>query len=92
MLMATVNKFQYLVQACCALSSWAKWHPLRKEDKKPFGNFMFKHILCLWGGVAEIITNNGPIFIAAAGYLSEKYWIHHVKISPYNSQANGVVK
>src|SRR5882724_10358180 len=36
--------------------------------------------------------NNGPTFVAAAGYLSEKYGIHHIKISPYNSQANGVVE
>ena len=26
------------------------------------------------------------------GYLAKKYGIHHIKISPYNSQANGVVK
>jgi len=44
------------------------------------------------GGVAEIVTDNGPAFIPAAGYLSEKYGIHHVKISPYNSQANSMVK
>ena len=42
--------------------------------------------------MAEIVTNNGPAFIAAAGYLSKKYGIHHVKISPYNSQANGMVE
>ena len=30
--------------------------------------------------------------MAAAGYLSEKYGIHHIKIFPYNSQANGVVE
>src|SRR5882724_1390022 len=27
MLMPTVNKFQYLVQAHCMLSSWTKWRP-----------------------------------------------------------------
>ena len=42
--------------------------------------------------MAEIVTDNGPAFVAAAGYLSEKYGIHHIKISPYNSQANGVVE
>ena len=35
---------------------------------------------------------NGPAFVAAAGYLSKKYGIHHIKISPYNSQANGLVE
>ena len=42
--------------------------------------------------MAEIVTDNGPAFVAVAGYLSEKYGIHHIKISPYNSQANGIVE
>ena len=29
--------------------------------------------------------------MAVVGYLSEKYGIHNINISPYNSQANGVV-
>ena len=92
MLMPTMNKFCYLIQARCAMSSWPKWHPLLKENEKTLGDFIFEDILCRWGGVTEIVTDNGPAFVAAAGYLSEKYGIHHIKISPYNSQANGVVE
>src|SRR6266481_4808767 len=92
MLMPTVNKFRYLVQARCALSSWPEWRPLWRETEKTLGDFIFEEILCRWGGVAEIVTDNGPAFVAAAGYLSEKYGIHHIKISPYNSQANGLVE
>src|SRR5882672_1128479 len=92
MLMPTVNKFHYLVQARCAMSSWPEWCPLRKENEKTLGDFIFEDILCRWGGVTEIVTDNGPVLVAAAGYLSEKYGIHHIKISPYNSQANGVVE
>ena len=88
-LMPTVNKFRYLVQAHCGLSSWPEWWPLQKENEK---TFIFEEILCRCGGVAEIVTDNGPAFMAAAGYLSEKYGIHHIKISPYNSQANGLVE
>src|SRR5882724_8012817 len=92
MLMPTVNKFRYLIQARCALSSWPEWRPLRKENEKTLGDFIFEDILCRWGGVAEIVTDNGPMFVAVAGYLSKKYGIHHIKISPYNSQANSVVE
>src|SRR5882724_8909192 len=81
MLMLTVNKFWYLVQARCMLSSWAEWRPLWKENEKTLGDSIFEDILCRWGGVAEVVTNNGPAFIAAAGYLSQKYGIHHIKIS-----------
>ena len=60
--------------------------------EKTLGDFIFEEILCRWCGVAEIVTDNGPTFVATAGYLAEKYRIHHIKISPYNSQANGLVK
>ena len=91
-LMPTVNKFHYLVQAHCGLSSWLEWRPLQKENEKTLGDLIFEEILCRWGGIAEIMTDNGPAFVAAAGYLSEKYGIHHIKILPYNSQANGLVE
>src|SRR5882724_9181073 len=48
MLMPTVNRFWYLIQAHCALSSWAKLHPLQKENEKTLGNFIFEDSLC-WG-------------------------------------------
>ena len=92
--MLTVNKFYYLMQACCALSSWPKWHPLQKENEKTLGDFIFEEILCRWGRVAEIVMDNGLASVAAAAYLSEKYSIHHIKVSPYiyNLQANGLVE
>jgi len=92
MLMPTMNQFCYLVQAHCAVPSWHEWHPLWKEHEKTLRDFIFEDILCQWGGVAEIVNNNGPAFVAVVGYLSEKYSIHHIKISPYTSQANGIVE
>src|SRR5882724_6546374 len=92
MLIPTINKFHYLIQAHCALSSCPKWHPLWKENEKTLKDFIFEDILCRWGEVAEIVTDNGPGFVAAVGYLSDKYGIHHIKISPYNSQANSIVE
>ena len=50
------------------------------------------HTVSILYGVAEIVMDNGLAFVAAAAYLSEKYGIHHIKISPYNSQANGLVE
>jgi len=42
MLMPTVNKFWYLIQAHCTLSSWAEWHPLQKENEKTLGDLIFE--------------------------------------------------
>jgi len=43
------------------------------ENEKTLGDFIFEDILCRWGGMVEIVTNNGPTFIAVAGYLSKKW-------------------
>src|SRR5882724_12549289 len=48
MLMPTLNKFHYLVQAQCALSSWPEWRPLGKENEKTLGDFILEEILCQW--------------------------------------------
>jgi transposase InsO family protein len=42
--------------------------------------------------LTEIITDNGPAFVSALEQLADKYNIRHIRISPYNSQANGIVE
>jgi hypothetical protein len=54
--------------------------------------FIFEEILCSWGVLEEIITDNGPAFIEALNWLAEQYEIHHIHISTYNSQANRIIK
>ena len=40
----------------------------------------------------QIVTDNGTAYVAALDWLAERYGIHHICISPYNSQANGIVE
>jgi hypothetical protein len=54
-------------------------------------SFIFEDILCRWGPVSEIVTDNGPSFIQALEFLAERHGIQHLRISPYNSQANGII-
>jgi len=56
------------------------------------GKFVFENILCRWGAVEEIVTDNGPAVVSAVEHLAAKYGIHHIRISPYNSRANGLVE
>jgi hypothetical protein len=88
MLMPAANKFKYIVHGRCSLTGWPEWRALRVENAEQIGRWLFEDILCRWGGVEEIVTDNGPQFIAAANWLSDKYGIHHIRISPYNSRAN----
>ena len=59
---------------------------------RTLGAFIFEEILCRWGGLEEIVTDNGTPFVAALDWLAEKYHIRHIRISAYNSQANGIVE
>jgi hypothetical protein len=65
---------------------------LQKENRSMISVFIFKEILCHWGALEEIITDNGLAFIEALNWVAEQYRIHHIHISPYNSQANRIVE
>ena len=84
--------FSYIVQARCSLSAWPEFRMLRTETAQTLGAFIFEEILCRWGGLEEIVMDNGTPFVTALDWLAEKYHIRHIRISAYNSQANGVVE
>jgi hypothetical protein len=54
--------------------------------------FIFEELLCRWGPITEIITDNAPVYKVAVDKLAHKYGIHPIHVSPYNSQANGIVE
>lgn len=82
----------YLVQARCALSSWPEWRGLTKETGHTIAKFIFEEIICRWGSLAELVTDNGTPFVAALEVLDRRYGIRHIRISGYNSRANGIVE
>ena len=86
------NGYKGLIQARCSLSAWVEWLPLRTETAKVIGEFIFRDILCRWGAVGEIVSDNGAPYVAALDYLCERYHITHIRIAPYNSRANGQVE
>jgi hypothetical protein len=92
MLMPPAAGYRYIVQARCSLSAWPEWRALRTENAPTFGAFIFEDIPCRWGAVEEIVTDNGTAYVAALDWLAERYGIRHIRISPYNSRANGIVE
>jgi hypothetical protein len=71
---------------------WPEWHTLRTETSHTLGAFIFEEILCRWGAVREIVTDNGTTYVVALDWLSSRFGIHHIHISAYNSHANGIVE
>lgn len=67
MLMPRSNGFRYIVHGRCSLSSYPEWRMLRHENSCTLGSFVFEDILCRWGAVEEIVTDNGPYNSRANG-------------------------
>jgi hypothetical protein len=66
--------------------------PLRNENGKAIAIWMFEDIICRWGCIVRIVTDNGGPYRAAVDWLARKYGIAGIKISPYNSKANGKIE
>jgi len=86
------NGCKYIVHGRDRLSSYAEGRALKDEKARSIALWLYEEILCRWGGLCLIITDNGSSFIAAAKWIEEKWGIKHITISPYNSRANGAIE
>ena len=41
------------------MTSWMEERPLKAEIGKAIANWLFEDIICRWGCITEIITDNG---------------------------------
>ena len=87
MVMPRSGGYCFIVQAQCALTAYLEWCMLWSENAVAITSFIFEDILCYWGAISELVTDNGSPYIQALDILASWYRIHHVQISPYNSQA-----
>jgi hypothetical protein len=72
--------------------AYLEWHMLQSENAAAIASVIFEDILCCWGAVAELVTDNGSPYVQALDILADQYGICHIRISPSNSQANSVVE
>ena len=91
-LMPKAGSYRYVVHARDALTSYPEGRATTSDSAKVIADFIFQDILCRWGGLEEIVTDNGPAYVAALDILALRYGIHHIRISGYNSRANGIVE
>jgi len=87
-----LNSCKYIVHGRCGLLSWIEAKVLQQENARAIRQWLFKDIICQWGSLIKIVTDNRIPFKKTMAWLEEKYRIKGVTISPYNSQANRVVE
>ena len=76
----------------CSVSHYPEFAMLRNEKASSIAKWLFESVLCRWGAIIEIVTDNGTPYVAAVEHLAKKYHINHIRISGYNSRANGIVE
>ena len=91
-LMPAVGSYRYVLHARCATISYPEARATTAETGRVTGDFIFHEILCRWGALEEIVTDNGAPWIAGVEDVGTRYGIHHIRVSGYNSQANGIVE
>jgi hypothetical protein len=84
--------YKYIVQGRCSVVHWPEFDMLRTETAKTIGEWLLKNFIYRWGTLSEIVSDNGAPFVKAIEYLSKRYHIHHIRISGYNSRANGLIE
>ena len=91
-LLPRAGNYRYVLHARDALTSYPEGRATTSESADVIATFIFQDILCRWGAVEEIVTDNAASYIAAVNLIAQRYKIHHIRISGYNSQANGIVE
>lgn len=92
MYMPVARGYRYLIAARDDLSGAAEGRALKELTAKAVAQFFWEQIIYRYGAVYQVTTDNGPEVKEAFSKLMQRYGIPQVKISPYNSRANGVVE
>src|SRR5271156_4856372 len=90
--MPNSSGYKYIVQGRCSLIYWPEWAMLTRESGKTLGKWILHDFIYRWGLLLEIVTDNGAAFLKALAWLEKHYHIKHIRISGYNSRANGLVE
>lgn len=86
------NGHKYIAHGRDGMMSWPEARALRDEKARSIAMWLYEDIICRWGGLRVIVTDNGESFKAAAQWIANKWGIKHITISAYNSQANGRIE
>jgi len=81
------------IVACRDDISWiAEGRALASDNGRALASFFVEEIIFRYGTVGIVVTDNGPSLGGEFTRIVNKYNVTQIKISPYNSQANGVVE
>ena len=84
--------YGHITHGWCGMTSWMEGCPLKEETGRSIGIWLFEDVVCQWGCMCKIITDNVSIYRAAVAWLEKMYGVKGIRISSYNSKANGRIE
>lgn len=88
----STDGYSSVAHARCALSAWSEFLTMKQENTETLARWIFEQLICRWGALYELVTDNGGPWVKALGILEKKHGIKHIRVSGYNSRANGLVE
>src|SRR6266540_5412325 len=75
------------------MTKWAEAKPLPDKSARQVAWFLYKEIICRYGCPQIIQSDNGLEFVnEVVKELLKQFQIWHQTVSPYRSQANGMIE
>jgi len=56
------NGWKYIIHGRCELSSWIEAKALKEKNARSIGQWLFEDIICRWGSLVKIVTDNRAPF------------------------------
>ncbi|VDC02641.1 unnamed protein product [Peniophora sp. CBMAI 1063] len=92
MFMPKARNYRYIVAARDDLTRVTEGRALQTLSAENLAKFFWEQIYTRYGVISRVVTDNGSEVQKAFAWLMERLGVPHVKISPYNPRANGVVE
>lgn len=71
---------RYIVQERDTLTSWPEGRAMKFKDAAHVMEWLFEDVICRWGSIQNIVTDNLKVFIAAIREIEKKYGIKGIRI------------
>lgn len=90
--MPAAGGFHYIIAIRDDLTLGAEGRAVRNVKADTIAKFLKEEIIYRYGAIGEIVTDNGPETKKATKKLMKQFGIAQIRVSAYNSKANGVVE
>lgn len=84
--------YRYIIDARDDLTGWIEARMLKTKDANSVADFLYQDLICRFGCIPQITSDNGKEFEGAFERLTAKYGVPLVKSSPYHPEGNGMIE